>query len=81
LCILDGWNICILHDPKRGQEGIDRAGILPKRKEWSMHDDWESYYRYLEAQHASCNAHHLRELEFLQERYPNPGKVSWPSCW
>jgi transposase len=63
---------CYHIDPKRGKEGIDRAGVLPKRKGWSMHDDWESYYRYLEAHHASCNAHHLRQLEFLQERYPQP---------
>jgi len=61
---------CYHVDPKRGQEGIDRAGILPKRTGKSMHDDWPAYYRYLKADHAACNAHHLRELAFLQERYP-----------
>jgi transposase len=63
---------CYHVDPKRGQEGMDRAGILPKRTGPSMHDDWKPYYRYQELQHASCNAHHLRELDFLQERYPQP---------
>lgn len=57
-------------DPKRGQAGIDRAGILPQRTGNSLHDDWASYYHYQNARHASCNAHHLRELKFLQERYP-----------
>jgi len=61
---------CYHVDPKRGREGIDRAGILPKRTGPSMHDDWKPYYSYPDAQHASCNAHHLRELDFLQERYP-----------
>jgi transposase len=57
-------------DPKRGQDGMDRAGILPRRTGKSMHDDWKAYYHYQEADHAACNAHHLRELNFLQERYP-----------
>ena len=61
---------CYHVDPKRGKDGMDRAGILPKRTGTSMHDDWKSYYRYRELRHASCNAHHLRELDFLQERYP-----------
>ena len=60
---------CYHIDPKRGQEGIDRAGILPKRSGNSMHDDWKPYYSYSDAQHDACNAHHLRELAFLQERY------------
>jgi transposase len=61
---------CYHIDPKRGQEGISRAGILPKRTGNSMHDDWTPYYSYSNAQHDACNAHHLRELAFLQERYP-----------
>jgi transposase len=64
------WVTCYHVDPKRGQEGMDRAGILPQRSGNSMHDDWKPYYTYLDARHAACNAHHLRELDFLQERYP-----------
>lgn len=59
-------------DPKRGREGIDRTGILPKRTGKSLHDDWKPYYTYRQADHVSCNAHHLRELAFLQEHYPQP---------
>lgn len=61
---------CYHLDPKRGQAGIERAGILPQRTGLSQHDDWQPYYRYTEAAHAACNAHHLRELLFLEERYP-----------
>jgi transposase len=63
---------CYHIDPKRGQAGIDRAGILPHRTGLSMHDDWPPYYGYTEAGHAACNSHHLRELIFLAERYPQP---------
>ena len=61
---------CYHVDAKRGQVGIDGAGILPTRTGKSMHDGWKPYYEYQDAEHAACNAHHLRELEFLQERYP-----------
>lgn len=61
---------CYHVDAKRGQEGMERAGILPRRKGRCVHDDWKPYFSYREAEHASCNAHHLRELAFLQERYP-----------
>jgi transposase len=57
-------------DEKRGTIGIDRAGILPKRTGKCVHDDWAAYYTYQNAEHVSCNAHHLREFAFLQERYP-----------
>jgi transposase len=59
-------------DPKRGREGIERMGILSKRTGKSTHDDWKPYYTYTQADHTSCNAHHLRELIFLQEQYPQP---------
>jgi transposase len=57
-------------DKKRGSVGIDHAGILPKRTGKCVHDDWAAYYTYQNADHASCNTHHLREFAFLQERYP-----------
>ena len=57
---------------KRGTQAMDQMGILPQRKGWSIHDAWSAYLTYLEAKHGLCNAHHLRELTFIAERYPQP---------
>ncbi len=60
-----------LIDAKRDQEAIERMDVLPNFDGVGVHDGWTSYFLY-ECAHALCNAHHLRELCFIVERYEQP---------
>jgi transposase len=55
---------------KRGQEAMKAMGILPDFCGRAVHDGLKSYWAYDKALHSLCNEHHLRELEFIGERYP-----------
>ncbi len=54
---------------KRGQEGMAAGGILPRFQGHAVHDHWAAYLAFGQSQHTFCNAHHLRELEFIHEQY------------
>lgn len=53
---------------KRGYEATQKIGILPRFQGRAIHDFWKPYFRY-EFLHGLCNAHHLRELAGITERY------------
>lgn len=51
----------------RGATALEAIGILPGFTGVSVHDGWTSYRHYQTCRHARCNAHHLRELTFVEE--------------
>lgn len=52
----------------RGLIAMEAMGVLPTFKGVAVHDRWKSYMLYLDCLHAFCNAHILRDLEFLHEQ-------------
>lgn len=66
----NGLTFYFIHN-KRGKIAMDEMDILPQFKGTAVHDGLASYKGY-NAKHSLCNAHHLRELRFVVERYEQP---------
>lgn len=60
------WTYFYPHE-KRGSEAMDAIDILPHFRGTLVHDHWKPYYTYIDCHHALCNAHHIRELEWVIE--------------
>ena len=56
-------------EPEAVLEAMKEIGILPMFKGRAVHDHWSSYFTFENCQHALCNAHHLRELQFVVDEY------------
>ena len=54
---------------RRGQIGMRDIGILPEFKGRAIHDHFKSYAQFKDCLHGFCNAHHLRELQFVTDQY------------
>lgn len=63
----DGLTYYFVHT-RRGRVAMDEMGILPAFSGKAIHDGWQSYGGY-DCAHFLCNAHHLRELQFVLDHY------------
>jgi len=53
---------------RRGGAAMDDMGVIAKMAGVAVHDGWKPYRSY-DVVHALCNAHHLRELDGITERF------------
>jgi transposase len=58
----------IYYHKKRGMKAVDDCGLLTKFNGTLIHDCFSMYFNYGRS-HAICNAHLLRELTFIEEKY------------
>jgi transposase len=66
--------------PKRGNEAMDAAGILPSFRGRMIHDHWAAYFRYEKCTHGLCNVHHLRDLVFVHEEMGRAWAKAMHTC-
>lgn len=57
----------LVHDTRRGTAAIENVGILSRYKGVCVHDGFSAYDQYRQCQHSLCNAHILRELNYVIE--------------
>jgi len=53
---------------RRGSVAMDDMGVIAKMTGTAIHDGWKPYRSY-DVVHGLCNAHHLRELDGVTERF------------
>jgi transposase len=63
----------LVHDKRRGTAAIENIGILTGYKGVCVHDGLTVYDHYQQCRHSLCNAHVLRELNYVIET----SKASW----
>ena len=64
---------------RRGQEAMEAIGILPGYEGRAIHDHWKAYLGY-DCNHGLCNAHHLRELTFVEEMEQEAWAAGMKTC-
>lgn len=64
-------------DDKRGHAGLQHAGVLPVFTGVAVHDGFRPYQDYINATHALCNVHHLRELQGIIEQADGDPAQDW----
>lgn len=62
------WYSC---EEYRGKDATTVANVISRFGGRLIHDGWKSYLHYV-CKHALCNAHHLRELVFIDEHLKQP---------
>ena len=68
-CLVTDSLSWLAHHAKRGSQAFEALGLLAGVRGTLVHDGLAGY-KQLDCTHSLCNAHHLRELTFVQEHEP-----------